>query len=33
MIIAIEHFGYPFRSNANAVLIATGVRRHIVLLK
>jgi hypothetical protein len=31
-IILIEHHGYPFRSNAHAVLLATGMIHHIVLL-
>jgi len=33
MIIKIEHFGYGFRSNENAVLIATDIRYHHVFLK
>lgn len=32
-IIVIEHNGYPFFNNENAVLLATGIRHHIVLLK
>lgn len=31
-IIVIKHNGYPFCNNDNAVLIATGVTHHIVLL-
>jgi hypothetical protein len=33
MIILIEHFGYPFRDSDCAVLLATGIRHHIVWLK
>ena len=32
-IIVIVHNGYPFRNNEHAVLIATGITHHIVLLK
>ena len=32
-IIVIAHNGYPFRNNEHAVLIATGITHHIVLLK
>lgn len=32
-MIVIRHNGYPFRSNENAVLLATGAIHHIVLLK
>jgi len=32
-IIVIRHYGIPFRNNANAVLIATGLFHHIILLK
>jgi len=32
-IILIEHFGVPFISNDIAMLIATGVKHHIVLLR
>lgn len=32
MIIRIEHFGFAFQNNENAVLLATGIRHHIVLL-
>lgn len=32
-IIVIAHFGHPFRSNENAVLLATGSVHHIVLLR
>lgn len=32
-ILVIEHFGHGFQNNAHAVLIATGIRHHIVLLK
>jgi len=31
-IIKIEHYGYSFRSNHNAVLLVTGIRHHYVLL-
>lgn len=32
MVIVIKHNGYPFRNNENAVLLATGITHHIVLL-
>lgn len=32
-VVKIEHFGYPFRSNENAVLLVTGIFHHYVLLK
>jgi hypothetical protein len=32
-IIIIRHNGYPFQNNENAVLLATGMFNHIVLLK
>ena len=32
-LIVIKHNGYPFFNNENAVLIATGITHHIVLLK
>jgi hypothetical protein len=31
-IILIEHFGYSFVNSDCAVLLATGIRHHIVLL-
>ncbi len=31
-IIVIAHNGYPFQSNEHALLIATGIKHHIVLL-
>ncbi len=31
-VIMIKHNGIPFRSNANARLLATGMFHHIVLL-
>lgn len=31
-ILLIEHLGYPFINSDCAVLLATGVRHHIVLL-
>ena len=31
-IIVIKHNGYPFCYNENAVLLATGITHHIVLL-
>ena len=33
MIIQIRHHGLPFVNNANAVLLATGILHHYVLLK
>ena len=33
MIVVFEHFGFAFQNNANAVLTATGIKHHIVLLK
>lgn len=32
-IIVIKHNGCPFFNNENAVLMATGITHHIVLLK
>lgn len=32
-IVAIRHYGHPFISNEHAVLVATGILHHIVLLK
>jgi hypothetical protein len=32
MVIVVKHNGYPFRNNENAVLLATGITHHIVLL-
>jgi len=32
-VLVIRHFGVPFFSNANAVLVATGVLHHIVLVR
>lgn len=31
-ILVIRHYGVPFRSNANAVLLVTGSIHHYVLL-
>jgi hypothetical protein len=31
-IIVIAHNSYPFQSNQHAVLIATGIKHHIVWL-
>jgi len=31
-IIVIKHNGYPFQNNRHAVLIATGITNHIILL-
>lgn len=33
MILKIEHFGYPFVSNENAALLASGMFHHYVWLK
>jgi hypothetical protein len=32
-IIVIRHFGYGFQNSDRAVLLATGIMHHIVLLK
>ena len=32
-IVVIRHFGVPFSNNETAVLLATGVTHHIVLIK
>lgn len=32
-IVVIRHFGVPFLNNETAVLLATGVAHHIVLIK
>jgi hypothetical protein len=32
MVIMIKHYGYKFRNNENAVLVATGITHHIVLV-
>lgn len=32
-ILIIRHYGASFRDNENAVLLATGIWHHIVLLK
>lgn len=32
-IVVIRHFGVPFQNNETAVLLATGVTHHIVLIK
>lgn len=32
MILVIQHYGFPFSNNENAVLLASGVTHHIVLL-
>ena len=32
-LLVIEHRGVPFRNSDCAVLIASGVKHHIVLLK
>ena len=32
-IIVIRHYGYPFRNNETAILVATSAINHIVLLK
>ena len=32
-IIAIRHYGIPFRDSAHAVLLATGMTHHYVLLR
>jgi hypothetical protein len=31
-VIVIRHYGYPFRDSDSAVLLATGMFNHIVLL-
>lgn len=31
-IVKIEHFGYPFINNENAILLVTGATHHYVLL-
>jgi hypothetical protein len=33
MIILIKHYGLPFVGNKHAVLLATGVIHHIVLVR
>jgi len=33
MLIIIPHNGYPFHNNEVAVLLATGIYNHIVLIK
>ena len=33
MVITIRHFGHPFHSNQTAILIATGMFHHIVLIR
>lgn len=33
MVLFIRHYGAPFVSNENAVLIATGMFHHIVLVR
>lgn len=32
-VVKIRHYGHPFRSNENAVLLVTGIAHHYVLLK
>lgn len=32
-ILVIEHFGIAFQNSACTVLLATGIKHHIVLLK
>lgn len=32
MVIVMKHNGYPFKSNENAVLLATGITHHIIVL-
>jgi hypothetical protein len=32
-IIIIRHYGYGFQNSDGAVLLATGITHHIVLLK
>ena len=32
-ILIIEHYGLPFMNTEDAVLVATGIRHHIVLVK
>ena len=32
-VIVLIHYGYPFHNNEVAVLLATGMTHHIVLLK
>lgn len=31
-VIVIKHYGYPFVNNGNAVLRATGMTHHIIVL-
>lgn len=33
MVLYIRHYGIPFISNEHAVLIATGMFHHIVLVR
>jgi hypothetical protein len=33
MILTIRHYGHAFHNNANAVLLFTGIRHHVILLK
>ncbi len=33
MIVGIRHYGVAFKNNATAVLVATGMFHHIVLIK
>jgi len=32
-IMLIRHYGFPFQSNENAVLLASGCIHHLILLK
>lgn len=32
LIVAIRHYGIPFRNSEHAVLLATGMTHHYVLL-
>ena len=32
-VILIRHYGYPFKSSMECVLLATGAIHHIVLMK